>query len=440
MNTALFREYTRYVTLQVLGMLGLSVYILADTFFIARWLGAGGLAALNIALPIFSIINGLALMLGMGGGARFMLRKSCGEYGEACQVFTRTVRIAAGFAGLIMLLGLVRAREIASFLGADAEIIGMTTVYLRTVMLCAPLFTANHVLLSFLRNDGAPKLAMTAMLTGSFANIILDWLMIYVLRWGMFGAAFATCLSPVISIGVTLPHLLQGKNTFHLYRTEFSSRQCSFIMTTGGSALIAELSNGVVIFVFNMLMQRFAGNCGVAAYGIIANIALVVVSVFTGVSQGMQPLVSRSHGKGKTASARRILWFGIGTVAVLFVLLYAGIVLLADPITSVFNSENDPVLQELAVRGMRLYFIGALGAGLNIVTAVYLSCREHVVPANVLSLLRGLFVIVPAAVVLAVVFHVTGVWLAFPVTEGLCAVGSVACILYFRQKDKDAEW
>jgi Na+-driven multidrug efflux pump len=228
MKKTLFCEYARYVTLQVLGMVGLSVYILADTFFIARWLGADGLAALNIALPVFSVINGLALMLGMGGGARFMLRKSCGEYGEACQVFTRTVRIAAGFAGLIVLLGLVRAEAIASLLGADAETLGMTTVYLRTIMLCAPLFTANHILLSFLRNDGAPKLAMTSMLTGSFANIVLDWLMIYVLQWGMFGAAFATCLSPIISICVTLPHLLRRRNTFHLYRTEFSSRQCSF--------------------------------------------------------------------------------------------------------------------------------------------------------------------------------------------------------------------
>ncbi len=437
---ALFKEYNRYVTLQVLGMVGLSCYILADTFFIARWLGADGLAALNIALPIFSIINGLALMLGMGGGARFMLRKSCGEYGEACQVFTRTMRIAGGFAGLIMLLGLTRAREIAALLGANAEILDMTTVYLRTVMLCAPLFTANHILLSFLRNDGAPKLAMTAMLTGSFANILLDWVMIFILRWGMFGAAFATCLSPVISICVTLPHLLSGRNTFHLYRTEFSSRECSFIMTTGGSALIAELSNGVVIFVFNLLMQRFAGNTGVAAYGIIANIALVVISVFTGVSQGMQPLISRSHGQDDSSSARRLLWYGIGSVCILFTMMYTGISLLADPVASVFNSEQDPALQALAVKGMRIYFIGALGAGLNIVTAVYLSCREHVTPANVLSLLRGLFVIVPAAIILAFIFKVNGVWLAFPVTEGMCAAGSIGCILYYRQKEKALEW
>lgn len=440
MKSALFREYIRYVTLQVLGMVGLSVYILADTFFIARWLGAGGLAALNIALPVFSVINGLALMLGMGGGARFMLRKSCGEYGEACQVFTRTVRIAGGFAGIIMLLGLCRAREIASLLGADEQILDMTTVYLRTVMLCAPFFTANHVLLSFLRNDGSPRLAMTAMLTGSFANIFLDWLMMYILRWGMFGAAFATCLSPVISIGVTLPHILRRKNTFHLYPTDFSSLECRYIMTTGGSALIAELSNGVVIFVFNMLMQRFAGNTGVAAYGIIANIALVVVSMFTGISQGMQPLVSRSHGKDNSTEARQLLWYGIGTVGILFAALYIGIFLLASPIALVFNRENDPALQALAVHGMRIYFLGALGAGLNIVTAVYLSCREHVTPANSLSLMRGLFVIVPAALVLAVIFQVTGVWLAFPVTEALCAAGSIGCILHYRKKEKDAEW
>ena len=440
MKRSLFGEYTRYVTLQILGMLGLSCYILADTFFISRWIGSGGLAALNIALPIFSIINGIALMLGMGGGARFMLRVSVGEIGEACQAFTRTIRIAAVSAFLIMLAGLTYARQIAVLLGADETVLDMTTVYLRTIMLCAPLFMANHILLSFLRNDGAPRLAMTAMLTGSFANIFLDWVFMYLFRLGMFGAAFATCLAPVISIGVTLPHYFKGKNRFHLYPTGFSSQESSIILLTGGSALIAELSNGVVIFAFNLLMQRYAGNTGVAAYGIIANIALVVISVFTGVSQGMQPLISRSTGKGRSKDARTLLLYGIGTVILLFGLMYTGTALLAEPVTSVFNSENDPELQALSVRGMRIYFTGALGAGLNIITAVYLSCREHVRPANILSLMRGLFVIVPTAFLLSLVWKTTGVWLAFPVTETLCAIGSIACILYFRKLDKDSEW
>jgi Na+-driven multidrug efflux pump len=164
------------------------------------------------------------------------------------------------------------------------------------------------------------------------------------------------------------------------------------------------------------------------------------VSVFTGISQGMQPLISRSHGRDDGSSARRLLGYGFTTAGILFAVLYAGIALLADPIASVFNSDNDPALQALAVRGMRLYFIGALGAGLNIITAVYLSCREYAAQANVLSLLRGLFVIVPAAVILAVLFKETGVWLAFPVTEAVCAAGSIGCILYFRKKEKAAEW
>lgn len=436
MQKASLRSFAYYVALNILGTLGVSCYILADTWFVAQSLGGEGIAALNIAIPVFNLINGTAMMLGMGGGTRYMLRISCGESQLACEVFTRTLRMGAGFSAVLVAAGALGAKPIAALLGADAQIIGMTTIYLRMILLCSPSFIANQILLGFLRNDGAPRRAMAAMLTSSFSNILLDWVFLFLFRWGMFGAVFATCLSPVISIGVMLPFLLSDKRRFRLQRTGCSLRRSLRILSIGGASFITELSNGVVILVFNLLMRRFAGNTGVAAYAIIANIALVVIAVFSGVSQGMQPLVSGCTGRDDAAGARGYLRYALCTVVALFVLVYGVLFAFADPITMLFNSDKDMELQRLAVDGLRLYFIGAGGAGVSIITAVYLACREHALASNVLSLLRGLIVIVPAAFLLAHLWQITGVWLTFPVTEGICMLVSIWCILHDRSAQK----
>lgn len=427
------RSFLHYVSLNVLGMLGISCYILADTWFVSFYLGGNGIAALNLAIPVFSLVNGIALMLGMGGGTRYMIRMSCGEAQDACEVFTRTLRIGGMFSVILMLAGVLFAGQTAHLLGADAQTLDMTRVYLRMILLFSPCFIANQIFLAFLKNDGAPQRAMAAMLTGSFSNILLDWMFLRLFRWGMFGAVFATCLAPIISIGVMVPYLLSDRRRFALRKTRFSLRRSGHILSVGGASLIAELSNGIVILVFNRLMQQFAGNTGVAAYAVIANAALVVISMFSGISQGMQPLAAGCTGRGDGIGARRYLRYALYTVLLLFVLVYAVLYGFADPITALFNSEGDSELQRLAVEGMRLYFLGTGAAGVSIITAVYLACRERALASNLFSLLRGLVVIVPMALLLARLWKITGVWLAFPVTEGLCMLGSVWCILRDRR-------
>ena len=416
-----FREYARYTALSVVGMLALSCYILADTFFVSKSLGTEGLAALNIAIPVYNFIHGTGLMLGMGGATRFSICRSRGARREADEMFTNTLYMAAGFSALFAALGLFFSGELAALLGADEEIFAMSRTYMQVLLLFSPAFILNDIFVCYVRNDGNPQLSMAATAGGSFSNIVLDYVFMFPLGMGIFGAVLATGLAPVIGIAIMSPHWLKASKGFHAVRTGLSAAHVRNNLALGFPSLLAQLSSGIVIIVFNAIILRLTGNTGVAAYGVVANLSLVIAAVYTGIAQGIQPLVSREYGKGNKKAQRSFLTWALYSMAVLSVLLYAGIFLEADPIARIFNSENDLRLQEIAVPGLKLYFTAILFMGYNVILSTYFTSVEKVIPAHVVSLLRGLLLIVPAAFVMAGLWGMTGVWLAFPVTEGITA-------------------
>ncbi|MEY8390392.1 MATE family efflux transporter [Lachnospiraceae bacterium 45-W7] len=430
MNT--FKEYAKYTSMNVLGMLGLSCYILADTFFVAKGLGSKGLAALNLAIPVYSLIHGTGLMLAMGGATRFSILKSQKAEEKKNQIFSQTAMLAGGCALLFVLAGIFGAGWLTDILGADEAVYDMCRIYLKVLLLFSPAFLMNDLLLCFVRNDGNPQLAMTAMLAGSFSNIVLDYIFIFPCNMGIFGAVFATGLAPVIGIGIQSTYFIRRKNTFHLVKTAISVSQALRIMSGGVPSLVSELSSGIVIVVFNGIMLSLEGNTGVAAYGVIANLSLVVIAVFTGLAQGIQPVVSRYYGAGESAKILAVFRYAVVTVTVLSVLIYTGMFLGTEQIVAVFNSEGNARLQVIAVEGLRLYFTGAGFAGFNIITAVYFTSIDRARPGNVISILRGVVLIVPLAFLLSGLFGLSGLWLAFSAAEFLTA--AVALALYFRNK------
>ena len=415
------QDFGRYVSLSVLGMIAVSCYILADTFFVAQGLGTTGLAALNLAIPVYNVIHGTGLLLGMGGATKFSILKSQGAHRRADSVFTHTLGMAAAAAAVFALVGALGAPQLAALLGADGETAAMTGTYLRVLLLFAPAFLCNDVLVCFVRNDGAPQLAMAATLSGSLANVVMDWFFIFPCGMGIFGAVLATGFSPVIGVIVQSPHWL-GRRGFHLRQVRPRLRTAGQVLALGVPSLLDQLSGAVVMITFNTLILGLTGNTGVAAYGVVANLSLVVLSVYTGIAQGIQPLVSRAWGQGQRAALQRLLRYALGTALVFSAALYLVFFLGAGPIAGVFNSEQDPAMQAIACQGLRLYFLAAPFAGVNIILAVYFASVEQAVPAQAVSLLRGILVILPMAVALAAAFGMVGVWVAFPVSEALVAL------------------
>ena len=335
---------------------------------------------------------------------------------------------------MFFLAGLFLSPQITALLGADSQVAAMTQTYLKMILLFAPAFILNDILVCFVRNDGNPRLSMLAMLGGSMANILLDYVFIFPLGMGIFGAVLATGLAPLISMAIMSGHWMGKNKGFHLAKTEIQGQTALLILSLGFPSLITEVSSGIVIIVFNVIILGLKGNVGVAAYGVIANLSLVVISIFTGIAQGMQPLISSAYGRGDSARIRGILRYGLAAAVFISLTLYAGICWGAAPITAVFNSENNLKLQEIAEYGLRLYFTGIPAAGLNIILSIFFTSTEQAVPAHIISLLRGLVLIIPIAFFMSGLWGMTGVWLAFPATELVCALtGAAICKRFYSQ-------
>lgn len=433
-NTTCLKAFAKYSSLNVLGMIALSCYILADTFFIAKGLGANGLTALNLVIPIYSFIHGCGLMFGMGGATKYAIYKSQHHEKEANSAFTTSVISTLFVAVIFVILGLCFSTTIAHMLGADEAVLEMAQTYLQVILLFAPMFMLNNVLLCFVRNDGAPQLSMIAMIGGSLSNIVLDYVFIFPLNMGILGAVLATGLAPIISMLLLLPYFIRQKNCFHMIKIKLSKKLNVAIVSSGLPSLITEVSSGIVIIVFNTIILQLQGNIGVAAYGVIANLSLVVIAIYTGIAQGIQPLISKYHGSGNKANVNATLRYALTTACILSVLAYICIFFGASQIASIFNSEQNPLLQDIAITGLRIYFTACLFAGFNIILSVYFTSTEYARPAHIISLLRGFIVNIPMALLLSSIFDMIGVWCVFPLTEFLVACIGILLFLYSQNK------
>ena len=414
----LTKQFFKYVSQNIFGLLGTSCYILADTYFIAQAAGTDGVTLLNLCLPIYNLIFAFGSMIGLGAATRYAILRAQGD-ARAQRYFSNAIFSVCILAVPFMLVGIFRPDGLLRLMGGDADIVALGMNYARIFLMFTPFFMCNYVVASFVRNDGDPSLAMVATLSGSLFNVVFDYIFIFPMGLGLPGAALATAISPILSIAVCSAHFIKKSNTITFVRKAPSVRLLAQSCQLGISGFVGELSSGVTTTVFNFLLLRLAGNVAVAAYGVVANFALVATAIFNGVAQGAQPLVSQCYGKNEMAGARKLLLLGCGTALGLAALLYGVVFGYTDVLTALFNSENSALMAAFAHSGMRIYFVGYFFAGCNIVAAGYLGAVNRPAEASITSLCRGMVAIVVCSLVLSALFGMNGVWAAFPVSEAI---------------------
>ena len=414
----LTKQFFKYVSQNIFGLLGTSCYILADTYFIAQAAGTDGVTLLNLCLPIYNLIFAFGSMIGLGAATRYAILRAQGD-ARAQRYFSNAIFSVCILAVPFMLVGIFRPDGLLRLMGGDADIVALGMNYARIFLMFTPFFMCNYVVASFVRNDGDPSLAMVATLSGSLFNVVFDYIFIFPMGLGLPGAALATAISPILSIAVCSAHFIKKSNTITFVRKAPSVRLLAQSCQLGISGFVGELSSGVTTTVFNFLLLRLAGNVAVAAYGVVANFALVATAIFNGVAQGAQPLVSQCYGKNEMAGARKLLLLGCGTALGLAALLYGVVFGYTDALAALFNSENSALMAEFAHSGMRIYFVGYFFAGCNIVAAGYLGAVNRPAEASITSLCRGMVAIVVCSLVLSTLFGMNGVWAAFPVSEAI---------------------
>ncbi len=425
-------EFAKYVSLNILGMVGMSCYIIADTYFISKAQGVNGITALNLVLPIYNLIFAIGAMIGVGSAIRYSVAKS--RKNDDADFYLFNALLFTTLFGLIFtFIGLFAPDKLLILLGADETIVAAGKEYTRIFMLFGPIFMWNYVANAYCRNDGAPLTAMLSTLLSSLFNIVFDYVLMFPLGMGMKGAALATAFSPVVGILICMTHFLSKKSHVKLKLCFPSFKRLLLSCQVGISSFVGELSAGVITMVFNYIILEIAGNTAVAAYGVIANISLVTISVFNGISNGSQPLISHNYGAEKYKEVRILKKYSFITAFAISIFLYAAIFFGTDLLIGIFNSENSTELYHYAHTGVRLYFIGIIFASVNIIASGYFSAVERAKSASVISVLRGFVFIVASAIILSKIFGLAGVWLSYAVGEAL-TTGIMLVLLHKSRK------
>ena len=410
------QQFYKYVFQNVAGMIGISIYILADTFFISVSAGADGITVLNLVLPLYGLIFALGSMIGIGSATRYAIKKAQGRE-DIDFYFTHSLTWQILISIPFILLGLFAPGNYLGFMGGDAGIIALGTDYVRIVLLFTPFFMSNYTFTAFARNDNAPTIAMFACLAGSTFNIVFDYIFMFPLKLGLAGAALATAVSPLVTILVTWVHFASKKSSIKFKWVFPSVKQLFSCMQLGVSAFVGEMSSAITTAIFNVLLLGIAGNIGVAAYGVVANLSLIAMAILNGISQGVQPLLSTSYGQDNQKQLKQFLRMGLVTN-----LLVEGVILLlawgmTESLVGIFNSEGNVMLAEYAYDGLRLYFWGYLLAGVNMMLVTYFSATGRARNASVASLLRGAVAVIVCAVVMSMIWGMNGVWMSFFAAE-----------------------
>ncbi len=418
--------FFRYLIPSVGGMMGNALYVLGDTMIVGRGLGSRGLAALNISIPMINVFNGLGLLFGIGGATALSINRGQKRYEKVNDIFTKSIYMAI-LGGLILtIFRIFFLEELCYFLGASDATFQMSRDYLGVLMSFSIACLLNSALTVFVRNDGAPRLAMWAMLTGSIMNVILDYIFIFIFGWGMWGGALATGLSPIISLAILSSHFIRKNNKMKIVKLKLEFNTLRRIVLNGGSSFVVELSAGIVIFAFNQVILGINGDIGVSAYSIIANLSLICAAIFIGIGQAIQPIVSFNYGAGEMdkvyESVRLAIYFALG----FGILFYIIGISFPQFLVLIFTKYN-PELMDITVRGIRLYFISFIFMGLNIVLTSYMQSKERARISMVISLSRGFILIIVCLMILPKFLGLDGVWLTLPLAELLTAVLSVVC-------------
>lgn len=406
-----------YILPNILATTGTSCYVLADTLFISLAEGANGITGLNLVLPIFAITYSIGAMIGIGSATKYALLKALGEKEEADKYFSNSFIFTLLFSLFFLMLGIFVPDVVLRLMGADDVIEAVTHSYMRVILCFSPFFMLNFTFTAFVRNDNAPKTAMAATLLSGVFNIIFDYVLMFPLGLGMLGAALATGFSPIVSMCICMTHYLSKKNSIRFEFVLPSIKRFISACSLGIVAFVGEISNGIITIVFNFILLNLVGNIAVAAYGVIANTALVGVAMLNGVSQGLQPVASETYGRAEKKDLHKVHRYSLIIAMIIALTLVISVLVFAPVIIEAFNSEKSDILAKYAIPGIRIYFIGFIPAAFNIITAGFYSATGRGRESSLIAISRGIVAIIVFALILSRFFGVVGVWSSFFAAE-----------------------
>lgn len=408
--------FMKYLIPSIFATMVTSIYVLADTIIVGKGIGTIAVAALNIILPLFNIFFGIGLLFGVGGSVLMSISRGEGDEESADAYFSTSLLATFAALALTLVIFTVFMEKFALMLGGTPETMPYIMDYMPYIVWGMGMFFFSSYLQTFIRNDGAPKLSMNAVIAGGVANIILDYVYVYIFHMGMRGAAIATVMGSSLTVLILLAHFFSKKNRLKFSLGRVRLHLVKNIVLNGFSSFLIEAASGVTVFVFNTQLLKYAGNTGVSVYSIISNTVIVVVCLCKGINQAAQPLISTNYGAGLLDRTRRILSLSVKTSIIACAIPTVIGLLEPNIFTYIFINPDESIL-EMSGAAIRVYFTAFIMLGVNMVFISYFQAILQNGYSMIICLMRGLVLVVILAYLFPFMWGVMGIWLAVPVGE-----------------------
>ena len=429
-----YKRLIQFTLPSVAMMVFTSIYGVVDGFFVSNYAGKTAFAAVNLIMPFLMLLGTVGFMFGTGGSALVAKYMGQGRAEKANRLFSLFVYFSAALGTVISVLAFIFIRPIAVALGADGAMLQNCVLYGRIIIAAAPAFILQQEFQSFFVTAQKPTLGLIATVVSGVTNMVLDALFVGGFGWGIAGAAAATALSQLVGAVIPLCYFFRKNNSpLRLGKTGYNGKALLKAAANGSSELMSNVSMSLVNMLYNFQLMKYAGENGVASYGVLMYVNFVFIAVFIGYSIGMAPVVSFHFGAGnhgELSSLRCKSFVLIGSCSVAMLLLAE---LFSTPLARFFVGYDAELLQ-LTARGFQIFSFSFLFAGLSIFGSAFFTALNDGLTSAFISFLRTLVFQVAAVLLLPLIFGVDGIWFSVVAAELVACAVSLIFIAAKRKK------
>ena len=428
-----YKKLFRFCVPSIVMMVFTSIYGVVDGLFVSNFVRKTSFAAINLVMPFIMVLGGIGFMIGTGGSALVAKTLGEGKKEQAHRYFTMMIYLTLILGVLSSAVGIAFIRPIAIFLGATEEMLRECVIYTRSVLFFNTAFMLQNVFQSFLITAEKPKLGLAATVAAGLTNMALDALFIAGFHWGVAGAAIATGISQCVGGILPLIYFLRPNSSLLcLKKTRMEAGPLIKACVNGSSELMTNISSSIVSMLYNFQLIRFAGENGVAAYGVLMYVQFVFIAIFIGYAIGTAPIIGYHYGAGNHSELKSMLKKSLLIMGIIGVVMMLLAQTLAGPLARIFVGY-DADLFDLTKHAFKIFSFAFVLSGINIFVSSFFTALNNGGGSAAVSFLRTLVFQLLSVLLLPVVLEIDGIWLAITVAE-ICAF-IISLIFLFAKKE-----
>ncbi|MDO5346762.1 MAG: MATE family efflux transporter [Lachnospiraceae bacterium] len=423
-----YKRLLQFTFPSMIMMVFTSLYSVVDGFFVSNFVGKTPFAAVNFIMPVLMILGSIGFMFGSGGSALVSKTMGEGDMDRARRLFSLFVYSTVVCGVVISVISFIFIRPLAALMGAEGDMLNNCVTYARILLPSLPFFMLQFEFQSFFITAEKPQLGLVVTVVCGLANMVLDALFMAVFSWGLVGAAAATAISQML--GGAIPILYFSKSSsgvLRLTKTGLDGKALIKACTNGSSELMSNISMSIVSILYNFQLMKYAGENGIAAYGVLMYINLFFLAIFIGYSTGVAPIVSYHYGAENHSELKGLLKKSYMIIGVFAVAMFGLAELLAKPLAGIFVGY-DKELMEMTTRAFMIYSFSFLFSGIAIYGSSFFTALNDGLTSALISFLRSLLFQVAAVMILPMIFGIDGIWFSVVAAELVAAVMTVLFI------------